>query len=152
MFLTVHKEAFLCWKKVSTTCWDIFERESFKLIASYLLKLSFCSVFAFDFCGPFRSSSLGPNEATGKRWHLGMARVLHGRTGHSWLCEHVSSAFKRHVRYYITWKIDYFIVFTKFSFFSIFWISKIVCFKRSLDQKEHNFDIRYHIESQSLKI
>ena len=32
-------------------------------------------------------------------WHLGMARVLHDQTGHWWLREHVSSAFKRHVRY-----------------------------------------------------
>ena len=75
------------------------ERESFKLVLACFLKLSFFCVFVGDFCSPPRSSGLAPNKGHEKRWHLGMARLLHGRTGHWWLCEHVSSAFKRHVRY-----------------------------------------------------
>ena len=41
---------------------------------------------------------------------------------------------------------------TKFAVFSTFWISKMVCFKRALRQKERNVDIRYHTESQGLRI
>ena len=36
--------------------------------------------------------------------------------------------------------------------FSTFWISKMVCLKRALHQKERNVDIRYHTESQGLRI
>ena len=74
----------------------MLERESFKLVLACFLKLSFFCVFVGDFCSPPRSSGLAPNKGHEKRWHLGMARLLHGRTGHWWLCEHVSSAFKRH--------------------------------------------------------
>ena len=77
----------------------MLERESFKLVLACFLKLSFFCVFVGDFSSPPRSSGLAPNKGHEKRWHLGMARLLHGRTGHWWLCEHVSSAFKRHVRY-----------------------------------------------------
>ena len=57
------------------------ERESFKLVPFFFLKLSVFSVFVGDFCSLPRSSGLAPNEGHEKRWHLGMARLLHGRTG-----------------------------------------------------------------------
>ena len=98
MFSIVPKKAVLYYKKVETTFKDVLERESFKLVLACFLKLSFFCVFVGDFCSPPRSSGLAPNKGHEKRWHLGMARLLHGRTGHWWLCEHVSSAFKRHVR------------------------------------------------------
>ena len=87
------------------------ERDSFKLVPFFFLKLSFFFVFVGDFCFPPRSSGLAPNEGHEKRWHLGMARLLHGRTGQWWLCEHASSAFKRHVRYpYGMYNLNYFVI------------------------------------------
>ena len=64
---------------------DVLGRESFKLVPSFFLKLSFFCVFEADFCCPPRSSGLAPNKGHEKRWVLGMARLLHGRTGHWWL-------------------------------------------------------------------
>ena len=58
------------------------ERESFKFVPSFFIKLSFLNVFGVDVSCPPHSSGLAPNEGHEKRWHLGMARLPHGRTGH----------------------------------------------------------------------
>ena len=52
------------------------------MVPSFFLKLSFFCVFATDFCYPPGSSGLAPGMGHEKRWHLGMARLLQGDTGH----------------------------------------------------------------------
>ena len=98
MLSSVHKQNVLSYKKVQITFEYILEGESFKLVPHFLLKHSFFCVFATDFCCTPCSSNMALNKGHEKRWLLGMARLLHGRTVDWWLCEHVSSAFKRHVR------------------------------------------------------
>ena len=60
---------------------SFLEIKSLKLIPSVLIKLSFFCVVAFDFCCSTPSPGLALNKAHGKRWHVGMARVLHDRIG-----------------------------------------------------------------------
>ena len=62
------------------------ERETSKLVPSFFLKLFFFCVFATDFCCPPRSSGLALNKGHEKRWHLSMARRLHGAIGHGAMC------------------------------------------------------------------
>ena len=48
--------------------------------------LSFFGVFALQFRCPLRSSGLALNKGHEKRWHLSMARRLHGAIGHGAMC------------------------------------------------------------------
>ena len=46
---------------------DVLGRESFKLVPSFFLKLSFFCVFVTDICCPPCSSGLAPNKGHEKR-------------------------------------------------------------------------------------
>ena len=60
------------------------------LVPSFFLKLSLFCVFAADFCCPPCSPGLALNKGHEKRWHLGMAIMLHGgvRHGAMGVCRH----------------------------------------------------------------